>query len=75
MWAWQSAGWQRFSFDVAAVQPHLVAARQAQGRLFGAAQMLGLVDVAELQLAGLAQEALATAEIEGEVLQLNSVRA
>ena len=34
-----------------------------------------MLDVSELQLAGWTREALATAQIEGEVLQLNSMRA
>ena len=75
MWIWQSASWPQFSFDSAALQGELVAARQAQGRLLGAADQLQLLDVAELQLSGWSREALATAQIEGEVLQLNSVRA
>lgn len=50
-------------------------ARHAQGRLLGAAEHLQLLDTSELQLAGWSREALATAQIEGEVLQLNSVRA
>jgi Fic family protein len=43
--------------------------------MLGLARGLGMMDLAELQLAGWTQEALATAQIEGEQLQLNSVRA
>lgn len=75
MWIWQSALWPQFSFDSSALQTSLVAARHAQGRLLGAAEQLQLLDVSELQLSGWSREALATAQIEGEVLQLNSVRA
>ena len=75
MWIWQSVLWPQFSFDSNALQAALVAARRAQGRLLGAAEQLQLLDVSELQLAGWTREALATAQIEGEVLQLNSVRA
>ena len=75
MWIWQSALWPQFSFDSNALQAALVAARHAQGRLLGAAEQLQLLDVSELQLSGWTREALATAQIEGEVLQLNSVRA
>lgn len=75
MWIWQSALWPEFSFDSSALQTPLVAARHAQGRLLGAAEQLQLLDVSELQLSGWSREALATAQIEGEVLQLNSVRA
>ena len=41
----------------------------------GGQSSLQLVDVAELQLTEWTQEAVATAQIEGEVLQVNSVRA
>ena len=75
MWIWQSALWPQFSFDSNALQAALVAARRAQGRLLGAAEQLQLLDASELQLSGWTREALATAQIEGEVLQLNSVRA
>ena len=75
MWIWQSVLWPQFSFDSDALQSALVAARHAQGRLLGAAEQLQLLDVSELQLSGWSREALATAQIEGEVLQLNSVRA
>ncbi len=75
MWIWQSVLWPQFSFDSTALQAALVAARRAQGRLLGAAEQLQLLDVSELQLSGWSGEALATAQIEGEVLQLKSVRA
>ncbi len=75
MWIWQSALWPQFSFDSNAVQSALAAARRAQGRLLGAADQLQLLDAGQLQLSGWTREALATAQIEGEVLQLNSVRA
>ena len=75
MWIWQSALWPQFSFDSNALQAALVAARRAQGRLLGAAEQLQLLDTSELQLAIWTREALATAQIEGEVLQVNSVRA
>jgi Fic family protein len=74
-WIWQAPGWPTLRFDAQAVQPHLAAARLAQGRLLGLAGSLQLVDLAQLQLNGWTQEALATARIEGEVLPLNSVRA
>jgi Fic family protein len=75
MYLWQSAQWPHFQYDPQAVQPALVSARLAQGRMLGMASSLQLVDLGELQLTGWAQEAVATAQIEGEVLQLNSVRA
>lgn len=43
--------------------------------MLGVAAGLGMTSLGELQLTGWTQEALATARIEGEQLQLNSVRA
>jgi Fic family protein len=75
MWIWQSALWPQFSVDAGALQGALVAARRAQGRLLGAAEQLQFIDANALQLSGWTHEALATAQIEGDLLQLNSVRA
>ena len=74
-WIWQAPGWPALCFDAQAVQPALTAARLAQGRLLGLASSLQLVDLAELELTEWTQEAIATAQIEGEVLHVNSVRA
>jgi Fic family protein len=43
--------------------------------MLGLAGGLQLIDLSQLQLTGWEQEAIATAQIEGEVLQINSVRA
>lgn len=75
MYLWQSPQWPAFQVDLAALQPTLAAARYAQGRAMGLASHLRLVDLGDLQLQGWADEAMATAQIEGEVLQVNSVRA
>ena len=75
MWIWQAKKWPRFEFDAQALQPALAAARLAQGRMLGVASNLQLVDLGELQLNEWTREAIATAQIEGETLQVNSVRA
>jgi Fic family protein len=75
MYLWQSPGWPALTWDANATTAPLAQARLAQGRMLGLAGSLGMVDLAELQLTGWAQEAVATAQIEGEVLQVNSVRA
>ena len=75
MYLWQSPGWPGLTWDANATTGPLAQARLAQGRMLGLAGSLGMVDMAELQLTGWAQEAVATAQIEGEVLQVNSVRA
>ena len=75
MYLWQTSGWPALTWDPNAVTSPLAQARQAQGRMLGVAGSLGMADLAELQLTGWTQEAIATARIEGEQLQLNSVRA
>ncbi|MEY4713149.1 MAG: hypothetical protein RIS88_2599 [Pseudomonadota bacterium] len=75
MFLWQSPQWPEFQVDLAALQPALCAARHAQGRATGLAGHLQLMDLGTLQLQGWADEAIATAQIEGEVLQVHSVRA
>jgi Fic family protein len=75
MWIWQSKAWPNFEYDAQLLQPALAAARMAQGRMLGVASSLKLVDLTALQLNGWAEEAIATAQIEGEVLQIHSVRA
>jgi Fic family protein len=74
MYLWQSSKWPHFKVDLAALQPALAATRFSQGRAMGLATHLQLPDFVELQLQGWSDEALATAQIEGEILQLNSVR-
>lgn len=75
MYLWQSTQWPEFQVDLAVLQPVLAAARYAQGRAMGLASHLQLMDLGALQLQGWAEEAIATAQIEGEILQVNSVRA
>lgn len=75
MYLWQSPQWPAFQVDLAVLQPALAAARYAQGRAMGLASQLQLLELGHLQLQGWADEAIATAQIEGEILQVNSVRA
>ena len=75
MYLWQSPYWPEFQVDLAALQPALASARYAQGRSMGLASHLQLMDLGALELQGWADEAIATAQIEGEILQVNSVRA
>jgi Fic family protein len=75
MYLWQAPGWPALTWDANALTGPLAQARLSQGRALGLAGSLGMADLGELQLGGWTQEALATAQIEGEQLQLNSVRA
>jgi Fic family protein len=75
MYLWQASEWPNFYFDSLVLQPILSRARIAQGKMLGLAAQLRLFDLAQLQLECWSNEAVATAEIEGEILQINSVRA
>jgi Fic family protein len=74
MYLWQAPGWPGLTWDPIALTPVLTRARLAQGRMLGIAAGLGMTELAQLQLTEWTQEAIATAKIEGEALQLNSVR-
>lgn len=74
MWIWQARRWPNFEFDAQALQPAIAAARMAQGRMLGLASQLQLVELSHMQINGITAEALATAQIEGEVLHPQSVR-
>jgi Fic family protein len=75
MYLWQAPGWPGLTWDPIALTSALTQARLAQGRMLGLAASLGMTELAQLQLTEWTQEAIATAKIEGEALQINSVRA
>jgi Fic family protein len=75
MWIWQAKYWPNFSVDAGALQGAVTAARLAQGRLLGLASQLQLVTLTDIHIDSITAEAIATAQIEGEILHLQSVRA
>ena len=75
MWIWQAKNWPNFSFDTLGLQSALAAAHMAQGYMLGIASQLQLVQLSDMHISGISAEALATAQIEGELLHPQSVRA
>ena len=71
---WQHKAWPQLAFDAAALAGALDQARLEQGRLLGLLGAIGLEQANEVQRELWVQEALATAAIEGEQLNLESVR-
>lgn len=71
---WQHAAWPELTYDHEAVAPALAAARRAQGQVEGKAAAIGLDPHGDLLVEVLAQEATATAAIEGEKLEPAAVR-
>jgi Fic family protein len=72
---WQSPEWPKLSVNMQSLSPTLSKARVAQGKLVGLLASLNLADASNLQIEGWVSEAQSSAKIEGETLQLNSVRA
>jgi Fic family protein len=71
---WQSASWPNLSFELDRLVPALDAARQQQARLIGQIEAIDLAPKQELIGELWVTDTLATAAIEGEKLELNSVR-
>ena len=71
---WQHPAWPALAFDAAALAPDLDLARLEQGKLLGLLSAIGLAQAQEVRRELWVQEALATAAIEGENLNLESVR-
>lgn len=71
---WQQAGWPGLRYDPVRVGGSLAKARRAQGVVEGKLAVLGFEQRLELAAEAWSQEALATAAIEGERLDLAAVR-
>ncbi len=71
---WQHRAWPQLAFDATALAPALDLARLEQGRLLGLLGAIGLEQANEVQRELWVQEALATAAIEGQQLNLESLR-
>ena len=71
---WQRPGWPKLVFDAEAIANDLNRAHLQQGRLLGLLDAIGLSDSREITRELWVQEAMATAAIEGEKLDLASVR-
>ena len=71
---WQHPAWPRLAWDAAALAPALEQARLEQGRLLGLLGAIGLEQANAVQRELWVQEALATAAIEGEQLNIESLR-
>ena len=73
-YVWEHADWPRLHFDLATAGPALLRARRVQGQVKGMAQAIGLPDMRQVAEELWTGEAIATAAIEGDNLELASVR-
>jgi len=71
---WQHPGWPTLVFDAGAVAHDLTVAHLQMGRVLGLLDAIGLTDAQEITRELWVQEAIATAAIEGEQLDLTAVR-
>jgi Fic family protein len=75
MWNWQQAGWPQFAYDPAAMQPLEREFLLNSGEFFGVFRHVGADDQDSLKIELIGDEALKTSEIEGELLDRDSVQA
>ena len=73
-WIWTSPTWPALTLNEAALAPGLRDARESLGRLLGKAEAVGASEIIFVERDVWSSEAVATAAIEGETLQLDSVR-
>jgi Fic family protein len=73
-WIWELPSWPTLSYDLTRLGEPLRRARDEQGLLFGKAEAIGIDELARVQRDVWSGEAVATAAIEGETLDLASVR-
>jgi Fic family protein len=74
MYIWERKHWPEFRWDNARLLEPLATARLKQGELLGDMKRLGFDLKLEAQLATLTEDVIKSSEIEGEVLDRDSVR-
>lgn len=73
-WIWQKKGWPRFTWQADVLLPFLSHARLEQGKLLAKVSGIGFDLSREASADVLTEEAMKTSEIEGELLNRDSVR-
>jgi Fic family protein len=73
-WIWNSPHWPELTYDSEALSEPLAQARAVCARLFGKAETIGADELARVERDIWSGEAVATAAIEGEALDLATVR-
>lgn len=74
MWIWQQSKWPDFDWNIAALNDDLVKIRLLQGRLLGNYDAIKSKEFLETQLDALLQNAVNSYAIEGESLNVASVK-
>ena len=71
---WQASDWPNWRFDLAALAEPMAEVSRAQGLLLGRLADVGMALRDQASLAALTEDVVKTSEIEGEVLNVESVR-
>ena len=71
---WQASDWPSWRFDLAALAGPMAEVSRAQGLLMGRLADVGLAFRDQASLAALTEDVVKTSEIEGEQLNVDSVR-
>ena len=71
---WQASDWPHWRYDLSALAQRLADVSRAQGVLLGRLADVGLALRDQASLAALTEDVVKTSEIEGEVLNVESVR-
>jgi Fic family protein len=74
LYIWEAANWPEWRYDLSALAPALAETSRAQGLLFGRLADVGLPLREQASLAALTDDVVKTSEIEGEHLDVESVR-
>src|SRR3982751_728183 len=73
-WDWKEADWPRFTYDAAALDPLEAEFLLRSGEFIGAIKHVSPEDQDNLRIELISDEALKTSEIEGEILNRDSVQ-
>ncbi len=71
---WQAGDWPNWRFDLGALAGLMAEVSRAQGLLMGRMANVGMVLCGQASLVALTEDVVKTSEIEGEVLNVESVR-
>jgi Fic family protein len=74
IWNWQQPGWPQFSYDSKALEPLEHQLLLQSGEFIGACKHIGPDDRETLKIELISDEAVKTSEIEGEILNRDSVQ-
>lgn len=74
LYIWQAADWPQWRYDLSVLTGPLIQVSRAQGLLLGRLADVGMTLRDQASLAALTEDVVKTSEIEGEVLNVESVR-